>query len=213
MGNSNEITRKLRDREVDELTHKLVIASLRGGDAVEAILAGKDIEIRPDKEQSDEPVSSVYLQSITVRGFRGIGPEATLELGAQPGLTLVVGRNGSGKSSFFDALEVLLTGDSFRWKDKTQVWKGGWRNLHTSTKATVTAKFQVEGVAGETTVQRRWADRARNVTASATTAQHLRQKRSDLAGIGWSEPLELYRPLLSHPELVSATLLRRLPRL
>ena len=54
----------------------------------------------------------------------------TLELRPGSGLTLVVGRNGSGKSSFAEALEVLLTGDSLRWKERAAVWREGWRNLH-----------------------------------------------------------------------------------
>ena len=40
------------------------------------------------------------------------------------------GRNGSGKSSFAEGLEVLLTGDSLRWKERAAVWREGWRNLH-----------------------------------------------------------------------------------
>jgi len=56
-----------------------------------------------------EPAGA-YLQSLTVSGFRGIGEPATLRLQHGPGLTVVIGRNGSGKSSFAEALEVLLTG-------------------------------------------------------------------------------------------------------
>jgi ABC-type multidrug transport system ATPase subunit len=41
-----------------------------------------------------------YVSSITVEGFRGIGPSTTLTLKPGPGLSLVVGRNGSGKSTF-----------------------------------------------------------------------------------------------------------------
>ncbi len=60
----------------------------------------------------------VYLGAITVAGFRGIGPATTLPLQPGPGLTLVVGRNGSGKSSFAEAAEVLLTGTSLRWEGR-----------------------------------------------------------------------------------------------
>ena len=43
----------------------------------------------------------------------------------------LIGRNGSGKSSFAEALELLLTGDTYRWKKpRTAVWREGWRNLH-----------------------------------------------------------------------------------
>ena len=50
------------------------------------------------------------LTEITVEGFRGIGPRRSLRLTPGPGLTLVVGRNGSGKSSFAEGVEILLTG-------------------------------------------------------------------------------------------------------
>lgn len=204
MGIRSEIIRKLEESGAEEAVRRLVAASLSGPDALEAALAEKTVAPHPEEEEEEKSMqsaASVYLQSITVAGFRGIGPEATLTLEAHPGLTLVVGRNGSGKSSFFDALEVLLTGDSFRWKDKTAVWKRGWRNLHLSRGAAVSAKFQTEGVRGATNVERRWPDDARNVTDSPTTVQHVRQKRTDLAGVGWEAPLELFRPLLSHPEL------------
>jgi hypothetical protein len=64
-----------------------------------------------------------FLRTITVEGFRGIGPKATLDLTPGPGLTLVVGRNGSGKSSFAEGLELLLTGDTYRWRDRSRIWR------------------------------------------------------------------------------------------
>ena len=76
------------------------------------------------------PPRIAFLRSLTVEGFRGIGPKATLDLTPGPGLTLVVGRNGCGKSSFAEALELLLTGETYRWKDRSKVWKEGCRNLH-----------------------------------------------------------------------------------
>ena len=76
-----------------------------------------------------------YLKSVTVEGFRGIGKPATLDIPPGPGLTLVIGRNGSGKSSFAEALELLLTGTSYRWEGRSQRWKEGWRSLHHPTTA------------------------------------------------------------------------------
>ena len=71
-----------------------------------------------------------YLKAITVQGFRGISPKITLTLQPGPGLTVVTGRNGSGKSSFAEAAELALTGENKRWSDRTAMWKDGWRNLH-----------------------------------------------------------------------------------
>lgn len=47
----------------------------------------------------------VYVGAITVSGFRGIGPAATLTLTSGPGLTIVSGRNGSRKSSLAERLK------------------------------------------------------------------------------------------------------------
>ena len=48
-----------------------------------------------------------------------------------PGLTLIVGRNGSGKSSFAEAAELAVTGASRRWSHNTAA-RTGWRNIHTT---------------------------------------------------------------------------------
>ena len=200
-----EVDQQLKEQGEDERTVDLVLAALAGEQALERLLEGGPVETRGAPangggEGGGQESSSVYLQDITVAGFRGIGPEVRLEAPPGPGLTVVVGRNGSGKSSFAEALEVLLTGDSLRWKDKTAVWKEGWRNLHQGSDARITARFQVEGKRGFTTVERAWSGQAEFGEAAAS-AQHHGEKRSDLAAIGWEGPLDLYRPLLSYNEL------------
>ena len=72
------------------------------------------------------PPRIAFLRTITVEGFRGIGLKATLDLTPGPGLTLVVGRNGCGNSSFAEGLELLLTGDTYRWRDRSGIWRDGW---------------------------------------------------------------------------------------
>ena len=72
----------------------LVLASLLG--EIEECLGGQPPERpSPDVIQSAKPVRA-YIDSIEAEGFRGIGPRTKLSLTPGPGLTLVVGRNGSG---------------------------------------------------------------------------------------------------------------------
>ena len=96
------------------------------------------------------------MRSLTVSGFRGIGPPAILEVAPGPGLTLVVGRNGSGKSSFAEAIEVLLTGTLMRWLPPAPaVVRDGWRNKHASAAAEIKAEFLIEG-SGQAVGSRTW---------------------------------------------------------
>src|SRR4051812_9891683 len=105
---------------------ELVLAACEGPDQLDAAVSGEAAGRLPDaRRRADEPIPEplgAYLRSLTVEGFRGIGSAVTLHLQPGPGLTLVVGRNGSGKSSFAEALELLLTGDSWRWKGRSQIW-------------------------------------------------------------------------------------------
>ena len=164
-----------------------------------------DAAALPDASAPGETVlaaaepAGAYLRSLTVTGFRGVGPSATLTVEPGPGLTVIVGRNGSGKSSFAEALEVLLTGDLKRWEDLSAVWREGWRNLHAPEPAQVTAEFLVEE-AGPTTVRRTWAQGAA-FSDSTATVQAAGQKQAGLDRLGWGDALVTYRPFLSHAEL------------
>jgi DNA replication and repair protein RecF len=53
----------------------------------------------------------VHVRWIELVGFRG---HTSLTFAPEPGLNVLVGRNGQGKTSLLEALHVLLTGRSFR---------------------------------------------------------------------------------------------------
>lgn len=178
----------------------LLLAAAEGEAQLAAQLSGASApsDNRGSEHAGAEPAGA-YLQSISVSGFRGVGPLSTLELEPGPGLTLVVGRNGSGKSSFADGLEVLLTGELRRWEELSAVWQEGWHNLHTSDPARISAQLLLEG-AGTGTVERSWASGA-SFTASAVTMQVTGEKHAGLERLGWQDALASYRPFLSHSEL------------
>src|SRR5690606_9889363 len=108
----DETLTALTEQALDAPVVDRVLAALGGEDSLAAVLEGGEVD-RPtstDIPTEDVEAPGAYLSSIKVEGFRGIGPQSKLELEPGPGLTVVAGRNGSGKSSFAEALEVLLTG-------------------------------------------------------------------------------------------------------
>jgi energy-coupling factor transporter ATP-binding protein EcfA2 len=72
----------------------------------------------------------IFLKSIEVEGFRGIGAKHKLRVDPSPGLTLIVGPNGCGKSSFAEAVERAVTGTTLRWAQATTDERANWRNVH-----------------------------------------------------------------------------------
>jgi recombinational DNA repair ATPase RecF len=195
------LSRLEAEASVDETWGGLVLAALEGQGALEAELLGNAASPRASAARTPPSLVGAFLRSITVEGFRGIGPAQTLELRPGPGLTLVVGRNGSGKSSLAEGLEVLLTGDSLRWKERAAVWREGWRNLHHS-PASLGATFLLEGERGPCVVSRRWEKDA--AFEAAEVAARLHDKpTSDLASLGWTAALRTHRPFLSYNELGS----------
>ncbi|WBC08380.1 AAA family ATPase [Micromonospora sp. WMMA1947] len=187
------------DRVPDD-TAEVVLAALSGGADLDAALSGAPTALEPQRTGADESRERIWLSSVTVAGFRGVGPERTLPIEPGPGLTVVVGRNGSGKSSFAEAVELALTGDSARWADRNSVWRTGWRNLHAADPCRIAVELRVDGVATPTRVVRSWpsdgelGDAALTITSAGGTHR-------DLAELGLARPLELYRPFLTAAEL------------
>lgn len=145
------------------------------------------------------PRSGVFLRAIRVRGFRGIGREAVLRIAPGPGLTLVVGRNGSGKSSFAEATELALTGVNRRWEGRSAVWRDGWRNMHCE-KAPRIAIDLIAQERGPFTIERTWAD-GDDLAGGSWTQRENGSDSAEFRPQDWARALELYRPFLSYSEL------------
>jgi hypothetical protein len=196
------------DEGVADETTYLVAAALEGDEAL-AIQLGGDAPApaRPEPAvATDEPAPlRAFIRSITVEGFRGIGPKTVLEVNPYCGITVVSGRNGSGKSSFAEALEYALTGTSYRWQNKkSQQWQSAWRNLHAGEPCAITAEFAMEADDHRTgttaLVGATWTPEAKLDNAQRWS-QIKGHKRDAVAALGWDQALYTHRPLMSYDEL------------
>lgn len=182
----------------------LVLAAMEGDEALRAVLDGGPPPVthgdaRPARP--DDPYG-IYLRSIRAQGFRGVGPSVTLDLQPGPGLTVVTGRNGSGKSTFAEAAELALTGENARWSGKQNnkpLWTQGWRNLHATGPTEIEVEFVAADQGGPTRVRMSWGE-GQELGERTWTVQRHGGKREP-AGAGWLPDLTLYRPFLSYGEL------------
>ncbi|MEV7810290.1 AAA family ATPase [Streptomyces flaveolus] len=149
--------------------------------------------------QERSTVGRIYLDSVSVAGFRGIGPRAWLNLSPRPGVTLVVGRNGSGKSSIAEAIETAFTGTNMRWQGQDATRTSNWRNLHDGAKPEIEVKLAVEGDTGRSTLTRTW--RGEDFGDTEGELRRPGHGRVSLDQVDWKQALTDYRPFLSYVDL------------
>lgn len=184
----------------------LVAAALKGAEELaEQLGADAPFAQRPTTKTADcPPPLRAFLRSITVSGFRGIGRRATLALNPYPGLTVLSGRNGSGKSSFAEALEYALTGESYRFVKKARHWRDSWRNLHAGQPAAIEIDFAMEPdderSGSSATVGVDWPP-GTELDNCRRWVQIQGQKRAPVGALGWDQALITYRPFMSYDEL------------
>lgn len=196
-----DLTARLRSLGTSPSVLALVLAAYQGDEGLSEVLAGGELP-QPDHVEPDGPGgrADVWLDAVRVEGFRGIGPRATLPLRPQAGLTLVIGRNGSGKSSFAEAAELVLTDDSMRWAQRPVVFREGWRNLHHDGDAEIAVRLRVDGQA-PVTLRRRWGRDATD-PADAEAATFVGGARQAAGQVPeWLGRVGLYRPFLSARDL------------
>ena len=210
MDSSESVERLLMDRlataSLGADAVELVLAALAGDEELADRLTGSPTGARHSPAATSEGPPSVaeparaYLAAVRVAGFRGIGRPAMLELAPGPGLTVITGRNGSGKSSFAEAVEYALTGDNQRWSGRAAVWRNGWRNLHDGDTASILVELAIDGQPGPAKVARVWKS-GDDLAGAAGYSQLAGRPKQPIDALGWGRALEIYRPFLSYAEL------------
>lgn len=178
----------------------VVLAACQGDQELLEVIGGASASRPSHNVHGDTDDKGAYIESVTVAGFRGIGEERMLRLNPGPGQTLVVGRNGSGKSSFAEAAEIVLTGTSRRWEGKSKVWTESWRNLHHSEPCRVSVHLSEDGVPGSTVVSTEWKP-ADGLAQGTKSFQRSGARKEFGRSIDWSQGLINYRPFLSYSDL------------
>ncbi|GGN96502.1 hypothetical protein GCM10010112_87800 [Actinoplanes lobatus] len=191
---------RLAEQHTPDQAAETVLGAYAGERQLRAVLEGAPADL-PERDSPVAEQRHVYLDRITVAGFRGIGAKATLHLTAQPGLTLVIGRNGSGKSSFAEAVELSLTGDSKRWAENNRIFREGWRNLHSPSQAAIELTARFDGDPEPVRLRRHWRDDDTEPGQANVEIRHGNHRYADIDELGWRQPLEAYRPLLTANDL------------
>src|SRR4051794_1513108 len=180
---------------MDPVLHSLLLERLERSD-LDAEARRVIADAAGASPQPAAVAAPVWLKTVTVEGFRGIGAPATLRLEPAPGLTVVVGRNGSGKSSFAEGLELLMTGALKRWEKRPKAWTETWQCLHHEGPTRLAAELVSEG--RTLTLAQEWPHGAAYEDASGRAAP-----AAILAEHGWDQALPSFRPFLSYAELAT----------
>lgn len=179
----------------------LVLAAYQSDENLDVVLGGGEL-MQPDHStpETTDVEADVWLDAVRVEGFRGVGPQTTLTLRPQAGLTLVIGRNGSGKSSFAEAAELVLTDDSMRWAQRPVVFREGWRNLHHDGNSEIAIRLRLDGQA-PVTLRRRWGRNATDPSDAEVTTFVGNERQPAGHMPEWLARAGLYRPFLSARDL------------
>ncbi|MBF4163202.1 ATP-binding protein [Nocardioides acrostichi] len=146
--------------------------------------------------------SAWYLTEVQAQGYQGIGGEQSLsiELDPTPGITVIHGANGSGKSSIADAIETALQG---RVREPALEGRGGnvpiWEREHCGRdvqQATVALTLR----SGSNSLRLRCCiDRSGTTTEwSARQSSDGADREIDLSATGWLSAVTGYRPVFSY---------------
>src|SRR4051812_43782798 len=92
-----------------------------------------------DNGRSDTHAALPFLRRVRIRGYKSI---AFCDVTLEP-LTVLVGRNASGKSNFLDALAFLRDALAINIGEATKL-HGGWQSLHSRSSPEKTIEIEAE---------------------------------------------------------------------
>ncbi|RZT84910.1 RecF/RecN/SMC family protein [Pseudonocardia sediminis] len=141
------------------------------------------------------------LLRVSIDGYQGVGAPLTIDLDPTPGVTVLIGRNGSGKSSIADAIETALHGEP---RAPASNGKGGkaplWERQHCGRDATQ-AHVEVTLLAGEETLTL-GVRIAPDGSVTGRTARHAAADGTttdvDLDTTSWRSALAGHRPVFGY---------------
>jgi len=152
----------------------------------------------------DDPSASGawYMTGIRVKGYQGIGdgPFLAIDLDPTPGITVIHGANGSGKSSIADAIETALQG---RIREPALDGRGGnepiWEREHCGRDAQEAIVELTLRSGSDTLVIQCCLDQSGQTTR--WTARRIAggtELDIDLSETGWMSAVSGYRPVFSY---------------
>lgn len=189
-------TRLQNDTKVTPAVKSLINASQTTGNHDPAQL---HTWVSPSTARSTQE-ARLFITHICVSGFRGIGPEVQLDLVPEPSLTIITGRNGSGKSSLAEAIELVTTGNVRRLEMRTAAWKENWRNVHAE-GASIRVYLEPErrtSTAPHVELLARWAERAKLPDVHRSI---LIGGRATEGTESWDNDAHDHRPLLMYEDI------------
>ncbi|WP_405115325.1 AAA family ATPase [Micromonospora sp. NBC_01405] len=195
-----ELSDRLHRSQVPREVGDLVLAAFHGEQVLDAVLRGEGLPPSPEPGESGGAEPQAFLEEIRVAGFRGIGQHVTVGRLPKTGLTVFVGRNGSGKSSLAEAIEYALTEDSPRWAQRPSAFREGWRNLHHDGAPEIRLSLRLDSGQQVTTL-RTWPAGSTDLTCATVTTTIGGAAMLPGQVPQWLGQAARYRPFLSARDL------------
>ncbi|WFE95797.1 AAA family ATPase [Micromonospora sp. WMMD987] len=195
-----ELSDRLQRSHVPCEVSDLIRAAFQGEQVLDAVLRGADLPPSRDPGEVEGATPRAFLEEIRVAGFRGIGQPVTVGRLPKTGLTVFVGRNGSGKSSLAEAIEYTLTEDSPRWAQRPSAFREGWRNLHHDGASEIRLSLRLES-GQQATTHRTWPVGTTDLTCATVTTTIDGAAMPPGQVPQWIGQAARYRPFLSARDL------------